>query len=436
MEIIFLAVGLLTGIFTGWLLAGFMQSKKRKEDEFNLMMLREKNTGLVEEVEKQKEEAKENALQIIDLNKSLSTRTAQLENLENKLSEQKQEIEKVQEKFRMEFRNLANEILEEKSSKFTLQNKVNIAEILKPLGEKIKDFEKKVEDTYDKGVKNQTDLKAELKKVFELSQRLDEDARNLTNALRSDSKKQGNWGEIVLERVLERSGLVKGSEYETQASFRNEQGELIRPDVLVHLPGNKSIIIDSKVSLNAYERYISEDEAEKKDRLLKLHIDSIRAHIKGLGDKNYQLAGGLDTPDFVLLFMPIESAFSLAVQNDPELFAFAWDRRIVIVSPTTLLATLRTVESIWKHEKQTQNAIEIARQGGALYDKFVSFLEDLERIGSQLSTLQKTYENAHKKISSGTGNLITRADKLKKLGAKASKELPNSLLEANHEDTE
>lgn len=436
MEIIFLAVGLLTGIFTGWLLAGFMQSKKRKEGEFNLMMLREKNTGLVEEVEKQKEEAKENALQIIDLNKSLSTRTAQLENLENKLSEQKQEIEKVQEKFRMEFRNLANEILEEKSSKFTLQNKVNIAEILKPLGEKIKDFEKKVEDTYDKGVKNQTDLKAELKKVFELSQRLDEDARNLTNALRSDSKKQGNWGEIVLERVLERSGLVKGSEYETQASFRNEQGELIRPDVLVHLPGNKSIIIDSKVSLNAYERYISEDEAEKKDRLLKLHIDSIRAHIKGLGDKNYQLAGGLDTPDFVLLFMPIESAFSLAVQNDPELFAFAWDRRIVIVSPTTLLATLRTVESIWKHEKQTQNAIEIARQGGALYDKFVSFLEDLERIGSQLSTLQKTYENAHKKISSGTGNLITRADKLKKLGAKASKELPNSLLEANHEDTE
>ncbi len=417
------------GALVTWLGTRVVILKKSGVELADRKILEEKIKNLEEEYRKNSEIIHSKDEKIFTLNSNLSAKEADFKNLEQKISEQKQELEKLQEKFRVEFKNLANEILDEKTKKFTLSNKENIDQILKPLNEKIRDFEKKVEETYEKGLKDQTDLKTELRRLHELSLKLDEDAKNLTNALRSDTKKQGNWGEIVLDRVLERSGLVKGQEYYTQSSTRNEDGELIRPDVVVNLPEEKHIIIDSKVSLIAYESYFNTDDPDKKEKFLKYHLDSIKTHVKSLSEKSYQHALNVDTPDFVLLFMPIESAFSLAIQAEPDLFNFAWERKIVIVSPTTLLATLKTVASIWKHEKQTQNAIEIARQGGALYDKFVLFIQDLERMGNQLNTLQKTYDDAYKKLSTGRGNLVRSAENLRKLGAKASKKLPKPLFE-------
>jgi DNA recombination protein RmuC len=239
----------------------------------------------------------------------------------------------------------------------------------------------------------------------------------------------GNWVALILDRVLEQSGLVKGMEYQTQYTDRNDDGNLIRPDVIVNLPDKKHLIIDSKVSLVAYDRFINEEDEDEKNTYLKAHIESIRQHGKGLSEKNYLGASNLDVPDFILLFMPLESAFSLALQNDSELFNFAWERKIVIVSPTTLLATLKTVASLWKHEKQTRNAMEIAQRGGRLFDKFVAFLKDLEQIGNQISVLGKTYDRAHNKLSSGSGNLIRQAEMLRELGVKAEKSLPQNFTE-------
>ncbi len=344
-----------------------------------------------------------------------------MSNLHEKLDSEKTQIENLQKKFTTEFHNIANNILKQNSLEFTDLNKKNIHDILVPLKEKIHQFEKKVEDTYTKGLKDQTDLQAELKKLFDLNSKISNEANNLTRALKSDNKMQGNWGELILEKVLERSGLTKGQEYETQATARNEQGGLLRPDVVIKLPDNKHIIIDSKVSLVAYEAFVNSENGE---HFLKQHIESIRMHVKGLADKNYQHAVSFDSPDFVLLFMPIESAFSAAVQADIGLFNFAWDKKIVIVSPTTLLVTLRTIASIWKHEKQTQNALEIAKQGGALYDKFHGLLEDIDKLGKQLNTVQKTFDNAKNKLTDGRGNLIGQVEKLKTMGANTAKSLP------------
>lgn len=434
MEILYIFSGFILGTLVSWLTMRLIMFKKTSTTITDKKVLEEKLKAAQEENLKQTEAIQSKEEKIIQLNSNLSAKEADFRNLEKKINEQKEELKTIQEKFRIEFKNLANEILEEKTKKFTLTNKENIDQILKPLNEKIRDFEKKVEETYEKGLKDQTDLKTELKRLHELSLKLDEDAKNLTNALRSDTKKQGNWGEIVLERVLERSGLTKGQEYYTQSSARNEEGDIIRPDVVINLPDNKHIVIDSKVSLIAYESYFNTDDPAKKEKYLKHHLDSIKTHIKTLSEKNYQHALNIDAPDFVLLFMPIESAFSLAIQAEPDLFNYAWEKKIVIVSPTTLLATLRTVASIWKHEKQTQNALEIARQGGALYDKFVLFMQDLEKMGNQLNTLQKTYDDAYKKVSTGRGNLINSAEKLRKLGAKASKQLPKPLFEDEQEE--
>jgi len=449
MDFLYLAAGLILGIITAWF-AFKNKSQKNINNLQNKIIDTEKiNTQRINEIDKEKSIINErlNTFQIENKeleeelsderskSNDLSTRIAkagvEYKNLQEKLETQKTELKEIQKKFTTEFENIANKILKQNSLEFTTANQKNIGEILNPLKEKILTFEKKVEDTYQKGLKDQTDLKAELKKLHELNFKISEEASNLTKALKADTKKQGNWGEIILERVLERSGLTKGQEYETQLSTRNEQGDIIRPDVIVNLPDNKHIIIDSKVSLLAYEAYINEENQQEKEKYLKQHIDSIKNHVKGLSEKNYQNASLFDTPDFVLLFMPIESAFSITIQSDPDLFNFAWEKKIVIVSPTTLLATLRTVASIWKHEKQTQNALEIARQGGALYDKFEGLLTDLEKIGTQLNTVQKTYDDAHKKLTSGRGNLITQVEKIKKLGAKASKSLPAKYIEEN-----
>jgi len=351
-------------------------------------------------------------------------------NLQEKLTTQKLELEEIQKKFTTEFENIAGKILKKNSEEFTLANQRNMGEVLTPLKEKILLFEKKVEDTYQKGLKDQTDLRAELKKLYELNHRISEEAGNLTKALKGDVKKQGNWGEVVLERILERSGLNEGQQgYQKQFSDMSDDGKRIQPDVVINLPDNKHIIIDSKVSLIAYERAVNAMSDEERATHVKGHLFSLKTHIKGLSEKHYQTARNLNSPDFVLLFIPIESSFSLAIQEDQELFSFAWDQKVVIVSPSTLLATLRTISSIWQQENQTRNALEIARQSGALYDKFVGFISDMEKIGNNLRLTQNSYRDAMSKLSEGRGNLVRSAEKLKEMGAKASKELPRKLLE-------
>ncbi|RLD54234.1 MAG: DNA recombination protein RmuC [Bacteroidetes bacterium] len=444
MEIIYVLSGIVLGVVFSWLLfqgkiktlsSGYSvelaNAEKRSISTLNEM---DKEKVIIEEKlsssQKSNETLQKNLFIEKEKNSSLEIRIAEskieMANLQEKLDNEKTEIEGLQKKFTTEFHNIANNILRQNSQEFTDLNKKNIHDILSPLKEKIHLFEKKVEDTYTKGLKDQTDLQAELKKLHDLNSKISDEANNLTRALKSDNKMQGNWGELILEKVLERSGLTKGQEYETQATARNEHGGLLRPDVVIKLPDNKHIIIDSKVSLVAYEAYINSDNGEA---FLKQHIESIRKHVKGLADKNYQHAASFDSPDFVLLFMPIESAFSAAVQADVGLFNFAWDKKIVIVSPTTLLATLRTIASIWKHEKQTQNALEIAKQGGALYDKFHGLVEDIDKLGKQLNTVQKTFDNAKNKLTDGRGNLIGQVEKLKTMGANTAKSLPNEYLD-------
>lgn len=383
-------------------------------------------TGALEATESELREAREKNEM---LGQQLARAEAEYRSLEEKLSTQKAEMEELQKRFTIEFENIAHKILKRNTEEFTASNQKNISEILAPLKEKIVNFEKKVEETYEKGLKDQTDLRAELKKLYELNARISEEANNLTRALKADSKKMGNWGEVILERILERSGLTLGQEYEKQFSTENAEGRKIQPDIIVNLPDRKHIIIDSKVSLVAYEQLVNVDNDEERARLVKAHIASVRAHIKGLSEKHYFSAKDLNTPDFVLLFVPIEASFSVAVQEDKELFSYAWDNKVVIVSPSTLLATLRTIASIWKQENQARNALEIARQGGALYDKFSGFVDDMLRIGNNLDTTRKSYDAAMNKLSTGRGNLLNATQRLKELGAKTTKEIPQHLLE-------
>ena len=347
------------------------------------------------------------------------------ENLLEKLENQKIEIENLQKRLTTEFENIANKILKERSDEFSIANHKNISEILNPLKEKILLFEKKVDETYDKELRDKISLREEVRKLTELNTRVSEEANNLTKALKGDVKKQGNWGEIILERVLERSGLTKGQEYEREEVVTGADSSIQRPDVIIHLPDNKHVIVDSKVSLVAYERFMTAESEERQLQFLKEHINSIRNHVKLLSEKNYQNAQNINAPDFVLMFIPIEASFSVAVQGDGELFSYAWERKIVIVSPTTLLATLRTVTSIWKQENQTRNAQEIARLSGALYDKFIGFTEDMVKIKANIDRTSGAYDDAIKKMKDGTGNIIRTAEKIKELGAKTgNKSLP------------
>ena len=347
------------------------------------------------------------------------------DNLTEKLENQQSEIENQQKRLTAEFENIANKIMKQRSDEFSASNQKNIGDLLNPLKEKIQLFEKKVDETYDKELRDKISLKEEVRKLTELNARVSEEANNLTKALKGDVKKQGNWGEIILERVLERSGLTKGQEYEREEVVEGADRSVQRPDVILHLPDNKHIIIDSKVSLVAYERYITAENEEKQILSAKEHINSIRSHVKLLSEKNYQNAQNINTPDFVLMFIPIEASFSVAVQGDSELFSYAWERKIVIVSPTTLLATLRTISSIWKQENQTKNAQEIARLSGSLYDKFIGFTEDMVKIKNNLDRTSSAYDDAVKKMKDGSGNIIRTAEKIKELGAKTgNKSLP------------
>ncbi|WP_304131397.1 DNA recombination protein RmuC [Ignavibacterium album] len=438
MEIIYLIIGLLIGFVLAFL---FLKSKKsipieeanKLTEEIN--SLKVENGKLSERInllEADKMSLQTELKQEREKSEKLTSENSSLKsdysNLQEKLDEQKTEIEELQQKFVKEFENLANKIFEEKSAKFTEQNKEKISEILNPLKEKITEFEKKVEESSKESIKGHSSLKEQLEMLRQMNQQITQEAKNLTEALKGQSKTQGNWGEFILESILEKSGLVKGREYFVQESLVTEAGKRYQPDVIIYLPENKSIIIDSKVSLNAYERYISTDNENEKAKALRDHIISIRSHLKSLSSKNYQALYQLNSLDFVLMFMPIEPAFALAVQQDAGLFNEAFEMNIVIVSPSTLLATLRTIASIWRQENQNRNALEIAKQAGALYDKFVNFYNDLVDVGKKLDAAKDSYEEAMKKVHDGRGNLIAGVEKMKQLGAKASKSLPPAAL--------
>ncbi len=434
MEIIWLIAGVALGGAAAWFMAkskfqSSSASNGTSDLQTSLTLAEERRQMLEKELNTIKPELAIEREKVVDTSNKLSRIEVEKAGLEERLKEQKGELENLNERFAHEFKNLANEIFEEKSKKFTDQNKSNLTELLSPLKERIGEFQKKVEETNKDGAERNASLVQQIKQLSELNKQITKEAENLTKALKGDSKTQGNWGEVILERILEKSGLEKGREYETQVSETTEEGKRFQPDVVVKLPDSKNIIIDSKVSLTAYERSVNAETDEERISNLKLHISSIRTHLKGLGEKNYQNLFGIEGLDFVLLFIPIEPAFTLAVQQDPELFNDAYSKNIVIVSPTTLIATLRTISSIWKQEYQNKNAIEIARQGGALYDKFVAFTEDLKTVGKHIDGTQKAYVESMKKLYDGTGNLVKKAEDIKKLGAKASKQLDQRLLD-------
>ncbi|MEE3012063.1 MAG: DNA recombination protein RmuC, partial [Pseudomonadota bacterium] len=338
-------------------------------------------------------------------------------------------IEHSKEQLGESFKNIANDLLESKSKSFSQSSKENITAILSPLQEKITQFEKRVEETYDKESKERFSLAREIKSLQALNNKISEDAVNLTNALKSDNKAQGAWGEFVLESILEKSGLTKGREYEVQVALKAEDGSKSQPDVIVHLPESRDIVIDSKVSLKAWDAFCSSDKGSDRDALLKQHIASIRQHVKTLSAKDYQNLTGLNSLDYVFLFMPVEAAYSSAVQVDRELFQYAFDRNIIFVVPSTLLTTLRTVQNLWRLAQQNQNANEIADRAGALYDKFVAFVDDLEEIGGRIDATRKSFEKARNKLVSGRGNLVKRAEALRELGAKTSKKQNTKLVD-------
>ena len=367
------------------------------------------------------------------LNLELVQKNTEFENLQKQSSKRDAELEERQEQLRKDFELLATKILDEKSEKFTLQNKENIKSILNPLQEKIKNFEEKVDLTQKESISMHSALKEQLLGLKDLNQQMTKEATNLTRALKGDSKMQGNWGELVLERVLEKSGLEKDREYFVQQSFTLEDGSRVLPDVVLHLPDSKKMIIDSKVSLTDYERLVNANE-EDKNQFLKAHVNSIKKHVDQLSEKNYQDLYDIESPDFVLMFIPIEPAFAIVVNEDNSIYNKAFEKNIVIVTPSTLLATLRTIDSMWNNEKQQRNAIEIARQAGALYDKFEGLVKDLTGVGKKIDAAKTDYSAAMNKLVDGKGNLITSVEKLKKMGAKAKKALPEAIIKRAEEE--
>jgi DNA recombination protein RmuC len=431
-----LIVGVLIGAAVAWLLSKLKQQQSSNPFEAEANQLRsdlaaqQQSLQLrLDEINRLRDESAKLRDETSLLNKQSSHWQASYQALQERLESQKQELEAVRERFNLEFREIAEKLLEEKSKKFTDSNRENIDQILKPLKEKISEFEQKVETTHKEGLLNNEALKQQLFSLKELNSQMSRDAINLTRALKGENKTQGNWGEFILESVLEKSGLMKDREYFVQVSLTDEDGNRLQPDVVVKLPEDKSIVIDSKVSLNAYERLSSAETDAEIEVARKEHLLSVRNHLKGLSGKNYQKLHGVQSLDFVLLFIPIEPAFAAAVQADSSIFQEAFDRNIVIVSPTTLLATLRTIASIWRQEHQNRNALEIAKKGGDMYDKFAAFAEDLLKLGVQMDTSKRTYDEAMKKLSTGTGNLVKRAADLKKLGVNSGKNI-NPLLNA------
>ncbi len=440
MDFLFLIIGLVLGFGLAYL---FLKGKQNGSADTSALDSKiislEKDLSFSEKDKNRISSEKEQFSSELNIEKEklakAETRIARAEEIfksqEEKFNTLKSELENVHKKYSTEFEVIANKILDEKSVKFIEQNKTNMDIILNPLKDNIKRFEEQVQKSYKTESDERITLKTEIKNLVDLNKQISEEANNLAKALKGDNKMQGNWGEHILENIFERSGLIKDQEYKKEYSVANEEGGRDRPDFVVLLPDNKHIVVDSKVSLVAYERAVNTLDIAEREQYVKEHITSIRTHIKGLNERNYQAISTLNTPDFVLLFIPIESSFSIAVQADQELFNFAWDKKIVIVSPSTLLATLRTIASVWKQERQTKNALEIARQSGALYDKFVGFLEDMSKIEKSIDDSGKAYQSAINKLSTGSGNIVKRVENLKVLGAKTEKSISSKFIENN-----
>ena len=425
--ILSILVSALIGAYLGMLFTKLKSKSEKGILEERQNQLSNTINDLKQTLEKIENEREEIRREKDFLHTELTRKNSEYENLQQLNLKRDEELEERQEQLRKDFELLATKILDEKSEKFTLQNKENIKQILNPLQEKIQVFEKKVEDTQKESISMHSALKEQLLGLKDLNVQMTKEATNLTKALKGDSKMQGNWGELVLERVLEKSGLEKDREYFVQQSFTLADGSRVLPDVVLNLPDNKKMIIDSKVSLTDYERMVNADDDDK-ERYLKAHISSISKHVDQLSAKNYQDLYDIESPDFVLMFIPIEPAFAVAINNDNSLYNKAFEKNIVIVTPSTLLATLRTIDTMWNNEKQQRNAIEIARQAGALYDKFEGLVKDLTGVGKKIDAAKTDYSSAMNKLVEGKGNLITSVEKLKKMGAKAKKALPETIL--------
>jgi DNA recombination protein RmuC len=492
MENLLPLIALIAGLVSGWFLNVFLQKKisvskseyenlkkekeiaeykltssaeinQKSEEEINtlkeeMMSLRDKFDVLnknfsssetnLENKEREIEELKNEIREAIENKEGLNHKIAQLtsdkitfqeenKSLKEKLENQKAELEKIGEKFSNEFKVLANNILEEKSKRFTEQNKDNLKILLDPLGENIKEFKKRVEETYDKESKQRLSLEEKIKDLVILNTKISEEANNLTKALKGSSKTQGDWGEMILENILENSGLEKGREFFVQEFIRDEAGNTIKtpegkklqPDVILKYPDGRTVIIDSKVSLTAYERYNSEDDETKADTFLKAHLHSVKSHVDELSAKSY--FSYTDSLDFVMMFIPVEPAYLLAMKEDSELWNYAYKKKVLLISPTNLIAALKLVADLWNRDKQNKNALEIAERGGLLHDKFVAFIENLEDIGNNIKKTQKSYDLAFNQLSEGRGNIIGQVKKLKSLGAKAQKTIPSELSDEN-----
>lgn len=434
LTILTFCIALAIGLYLGKLLfTAKSQSEKIGLEEkligINAQLISIQEQLKITQAEKEKIRSEKDSLAL-----QLSRKEVDFENLWERNLEQKQEVEKLQEKFTKEFENLANKILEEKTNKFTEQNKENMKNILSPLQDKIQLFEKKVEDTHKESIDYHAALRQQILGLREMNAQMSKETVNLTKALKGDSKMQGNWGELVLERVLEKSGLERDREYYVQQAHTSEDGQRVYPDVVINLPDGKKMIVDSKVSLTAYEKFSNEEDENLKSSYLKEHINSIKRHVEQLGEKNYHDLYQIESPDFVLLFIPIEPAFAIALNEETTLYNKAFEKNIVIVTPSTLLATLRTIDSMWTNQKQQENAYEIARQAGALYDKFEGFVADLLKVGNKIKDTKTEYDAAMNKLVDGKGNLITSVEKLKKMGAKAKKSLPESVLKRAETD--
>ena len=385
------------------------------------------NRTLTESLARESKESAAKSERIVELSSSLASREAEMKALNERIGQHAKEVEDLQNRFRTEFKNLANDILEEKSRQFKQTNRESLDILLKPFKDNIESFRKRVEEVYDKEAQQRFSLNDEIKNLNEMNRRMSIEATNLTNALKGDSKVQGDWGEMILETILDNSNLRKGIHYFTQETIKDEHGSNLRPDVILSLPEGKQIVIDSKVSITAYTNYTQSETAEERSRYLKEHIRSIRAHIDELGSKRYQTL--VNSPDFVIMFVPTEPAFLLALQHDNTIWGDAYKKKVIISSPTNLFALLKIVDDLWKRDNQSKNALKIAEAGANLYDKFASFASTLTDLGKNIDAASKNYEKAYKQLKEGKGNLISRAEQLRELGVKASKQMPTQLAD-------
>lgn len=436
MEIVIGLICVLLGGAIGALVTHLMGHRRLMAAETRATSFETRATHLASDMEKVRIEMGEERARSNEIAASMAATEATSTHLRQKLEEESKRIAEMQAQARTEFENLANRILEEKSAKFLSQNQEHLGALLDPLRTRIGEFKERIELIHTEETKTSAALREQLTNLKELNQQITQEAGALTRALKGESKTQGSWGELILERILEKSGLQKGSEYETQTNFRNAEGGRYLPDVVIHLPEGKHLIIDAKVSLTAYERFVNAPTDILQAATLKEHTLSVRRHVEELSRKDYPGLPDLQSPDFVLMFVPVEPALQLALQSDPDLYASAFDRNVVLVSSSTLLITLRAIENVWRRHKQTLNALEIANKAGALHDQFVLFTESLHEIGQRLDQARGSYDQALSRLSTGRGNLVRRVTELQKLGARADKQIAAALAKQSEEDAE